>query len=165
MLDLPRGRRGGRPASGRSSFPGSAARAQPPNGARAWSNSQTLLKLKAHLAALQGRDAGHPPQQEQQQEQQPGREGEDEEEEEGEACGPGPAAQGAEAAAGGAPKAAGGLGPARQRQVLPDAHPYAKNAIWQLPPLPLFFEGGRAEAKGLAKALAAEAAAAGAARR
>jgi hypothetical protein len=128
-----------------------------------WSHSQTLLKLKAHLAALQGRDEGHPSQQ--QQEQQPGREGEEEEEEKGEACSPGPAAQGAEAAAGGAPKAAGGLGPARQRQVLPDAHPYAKNAIWQLPPLPLFFEDGRAEAKELAKALAAEAAAAGAARR
>lgn len=49
---------------------------------------------------------------------------------------------------------------AGKRQVLPDDHPYAAVAIWQLAPQPLFFEGPRAVAKELAKRVAAEVAAA-----
>jgi hypothetical protein len=42
----------------------------------------------------------------------------------------------------------------RRREVLPDDHPYATLAIWQLPPRPLYFEAERPLAKELAKHLA-----------
>jgi hypothetical protein len=41
--------------------------------------------------------------------------------------------------------------------VLPDGHPYATAAIWQLPARPLFFEVDRTAAKQLAKDLMAKA--------
>ncbi|GBF92778.1 hypothetical protein Rsub_05397 [Raphidocelis subcapitata] len=126
---------------------------------------QTLLKLKAHLAALQGGEQQQQPQQDEDEDEEQQQQQVQEGEGDGEESSAGPATEGAEAAAGEAPEAAGAAwGLARRRQVLPDAHPYAKNAIWQLPPRPLFFEGARAEAKEFAKALAAEAAG-GAARR
>ena len=43
----------------------------------------------------------------------------------------------------------------RPKEVLPDAHPYATAAIWQIPPRPLFFQAERSVAKKLAKAIMA----------
>jgi hypothetical protein len=49
----------------------------------------------------------------------------------------------------------------KRQQALDEDHPFATSAIWQLPVLPLFFEADRTAAKGLAKTLHTELAAAG----
>jgi hypothetical protein len=49
----------------------------------------------------------------------------------------------------------------RRQQTLDEDHPFATSAIWQLPVLPLFFEADRTSAKGLAKTLHTQLAAAG----
>ncbi|KAF8071014.1 hypothetical protein HT031_001095 [Scenedesmus sp. PABB004] len=79
----------------------------------------------------------------------------------------GSSGDGAEAgAAAGDPGGEAGDGPAlggrRRGASLPDDHPFALAAIWQLPVLPLFFEADRPVAKDLAKELSRQLAGAGA---
>jgi hypothetical protein len=93
---------------------------------------QRLLALKARLAELEGQLEQQQQQSQQEQaQQQDDREGED------------------------AGKAASNS--SKRREVLPDDHPYATAAVWQLAPQPLFFAGGRGAAKEFAALLAAEA--------
>lgn len=55
-------------------------------------------------------------------------------------------------------------GAGRKQQMLPEDHPFANAAIWQLPVLPLFYQADRTTAKDLARNLSSTLAAATASR-
>jgi hypothetical protein len=134
--------------------------------------AQDLLKRKARVAQLQKE------QQQQQQQQQSGspqqQSGSPEQQSDsleqpcsGASRAHNSSSQDGEEGAAGTSSSGGGSGGGRgrrgrDREVLPDDHPYATVAIWQLAPQPLFFEGPRASAKALAKAVAEDAGAAAA---
>ncbi len=61
-----------------------------------------------------------------------------------------------EASASGCADADGASAGWQRREVLPEDHPFAVAAIWQIPVMPLFFSTDRSGAKTLAKALADE---------